>query len=277
MFKIISDNPKAFVLAIAVHLLLVAVLSFSMDWNSTHKAPRMNVVNAVMIDDTKLKAKKEKSRKAEEKKRKAEAAKRKKKELEKKHKAEQKRKKKEAEKKRKFEKERKKKETLRKKRETEKKRKAAEVKRKKIEAKKKRKAEQERKRKEEVARQHAEEQRLLQEQMAAEQARMDAVRQQELAREQDRFIALITQRVESKWLKPSGWRPGVSCKVKVRLVPGAGTAQVIDVQMIKSCGNPLFDNSVTTAVYNASPLPFPTDLDLITRMRDLNFIFKPEE
>lgn len=303
MLKIIRDNPKAFLLAVVVHVMMIVALSFSIDWTSRHKtaASDVKVIQAVMIDESKIKAEAERMRKLEqEKRRKLEADKRRKAEQEKKRKeadankrreAEKRKqaelkKKQQADKKRKAEAEAKRKKAdaeakrkkeARKKQEAEKKRKEAEKKRKQ-EAERKRKAEEERKRQEEEARLRAEEDLIRQEQMAAEQAAMESARQQALVGERDKYIGLIKRRVESKWVRPSGWRSGITCMVEVTLVPGAGgTAQVINASMVKSCGSPLFDRSVENAVFSASPLPFPTSLELMNEFRRFNLNFDPKE
>lgn len=299
MLTIIRNNPGAFLLALAIHIALLGALSFSIDWHSPHKlaAPKVNVIQAVMIDESKIRAEEQQKKKIDEQKRQKHEAERKRK-LEEKRKKELK-KKQDAEKKRQAEVERKRKqEAQRKNQEAKKKRLAEQEQKRKIEAEKKRRIEAERKRKEaevkrraeekrqaEEARQRrekearrAEEQRLLQEQMAAEEARLNEIRQGELARESDRLIDQIRRRVESKWLKPSGWQPGISCTVNVRLVPGVGgSARVIDARITKSCGQALFDHSVETAVFNASPLPFPSSPELMERFREITFEFKPEE
>jgi colicin import membrane protein len=289
MLKIIRDNPRAFLLAVAAHLLLAVFLSLNLDWSSSHKlaTPQVDVIQAVMIDESKIRAEKEHQRKLEEEKRRKqlEAEKRRKQaELKKKQEAERKRKA-EAERKRKLEQQRKA-EAQRKKQEAEKKHQAELEKQRKAEAERQRKLEQERKRKAEAERQRreaeerrrAEEERIRQQQIAAEQAAMEAARQKALASERDKYMALIQRRVEEKWVRPASWSAGTSCTVTVRLVPSSGgVARVIDARMVKSCGNPLFDHSVENAVFSASPLPFPTSPALMNEFRQLTFNFRPED
>jgi colicin import membrane protein len=277
MLKIIRDNPRAFLFAVGIHFLLILFLSVNLNWTSSHEvvAPEVAVIQAVMIDESKIRAEEERKRKAEQEKRRREEAAKKRKEEEK-RKLEQK-KKAAAEAKRRAE--AKKKEELRKKQEAEKKRQAelAEKKRKE-EAERKRQAEIERQRKAEEERLRAEEERLRQEQIAKEQAAMEAAKQKALLSEREKYIFKIQQRVSSKWVRPSGWRAGISCKVRVQLVPGvAGTAQVINAQMVTSCGQALFDRSVENAVFSASPLPFPTMPELMNEFREITFDFKPED
>ena len=146
----------------------------------------------------------------------------------------------------------------------------------KAEEERKRKAEEERKRKEEGAR-RAEEERLRQQQLAEEQAMLAARRQAFIQSEVDRYMLLIQQRVESNWNRPSGWTAGTKCEVAIRVIPGARGGQVLDARMTRSCGNPLFDRTVETAVFNSSPIPLPTDPEVAAQFRDLNLIFNPED
>ncbi len=290
MLNIIRENPVAFILAVFVHLLLGAFLTFNMDWNAKHEvtAPTANVIKAVMIDESKIRAEKErlkklkddKQRKIEQERKRKDAEKRRKKEAEKEHKKQvaEKKRKIAAEKKRKADAEKKRKlEAQRKKEAADKKRQAELEKKREIEKERLRKLEvQKREREAEMQRLKAEEDALRQQQMAEEQAVMNAARQKALLSERSKYINLIQNRVASKWAKPSGWRPGIQCTVRVRLVPGAGVGRVMDVQIVKSTGNPLFDRSVENAVFSASPLPIPTSPELINEFRDITFNFKPE-
>ncbi len=361
MIEIIRKNPIAFAGALLVHLLLVGVMLFSFEWPHTlevSSAPKVDVVQAVMMDESLIKAEAEKLRLAEEAQRKAEEArqrelqrqadkarqqrleeerreqqeklaeakkqkkieqqrleelkkkqeqeavqreelKREQMALEKKKQEEQKRladlaqKKKREEERQRVEKEKQRKaeEAERKRIEAEKQRKA-EAERQRLEAEKQRKAEEERKRKEAEAKlkaeqeakrkadeeaRRAEERLLLQEQMAAEEALLEGERKRFIDSEVARYTVLIMKRVASKWVRPSGWQPGISCVVNVQVVPGARGGQVLDVKVIQSCGQPMFDSSVKTAVFKAEPLPLPKDPEIADKFRDLNFKFNPEE
>ncbi len=62
--------------------------------------------------------------------------------------------------------------------------------------------------------------------------------------------------------------------MRVNLIPGG---DVIDVRIVRSCGDPVFDSSVERAVYRASPLPVPpADSGLFDRFRELEFVFNPQ-
>lgn len=204
--------------------------------------------------EQKKKVEEERQRVEKEKQRKAEEAEKKRIEAEKQRKAEEERQRLAAEKQRKAEEERKRKET------------EARL-----------KAEQEAKRKADEEARRAEERLLLQEQMAAEEALLEGERKRFIDSEVARYTVLIMKRVASKWVRPSGWQPGISCVVNVQVVPGARGGQVLDVKVIQSCGQPMFDSSVKTAVFKAEPLPLPKDPEIADKFRNLNFKFNPEE
>jgi colicin import membrane protein len=337
MWEMLTKDPKALFLAIFVHLVLIGVLMFSLDW--TPKAPlsgqpKSEVIKAVVLDDSKVAAEmdrldaaekreeqeaaerlrvlEEKAREAEETrkheqqqlaelKKKQEAEQQRQAEIERKKVAEQQRlaelkkqqetierKKREEEKrlaeleaKRKMEEaERQAAEEAKRKAEAEAKQKAAEEAKRKAEEVAKRKAAEEAKRKAEAeakrkaaeaARRKAAEQ-ALQEQLAAEGAQLDAARERANQGVVAEYTAAIQQKVQRNWIRPSVSGSGLSCTVKVRLIPGGDVASV---QIVRSSGDPTFDRSVETAVYRAAPLPLPPDSALFDRFRELQFIFSP--
>ena len=297
MWQAVRENPRAVIYAVLMHLVLLLLLVFSLDWTPKAIKPGTNKpIQAQLVDVSKLQAIEEKKqaeqqrlaedkRKAEaevERKKKVEQDKKRKVETERKKKAEQERKaeverkkKTEQEKKRKAEVERKKKVEQEKKRkaeaerkkkvEQEKKRKAETERKKKIEQEKKRKAEAERKKKAaaEAARRKEAEQ-ALQAQLAEEQA------QHALSQ----YIPHIQAKIQRNWLRPPGSSAGLSCLILVKLIPGG---EVVDARVMRSSGDPLFDRSVETAVLKASPLPLPQDTALFKHFREIQFIFIPDE
>jgi len=86
------------------------------------------------------------------------------------------------------------------------------------------------------------------------------------------YIGYIQERIQRSWLRPPGSPAGLSCVVQVGLIPGGEVARV---QIVRSSGDPVFDRSVESAVYKASPLPLPPDSALFKHFRDLRLIFKP--
>ena len=286
MWQALRENPRAVVYAVLMHLVLLILLVFSLDWTPKAIKPGTNKpIQAQLVDPSKLKAIEEKKqaeqRRIEEDKRKAEAEieREKKVEQEQQRKVEEERKQKlEQEKKRKAETERKKEVEQDKKRKAEaerkkkveqdKKRKADAERKKKAEAEKKRKADAERKKKAEAeaASRKAAEQ-ALQKQLAEEQAQARA----ESALSQ--YIPYIQDKIQRNWLRPAGSPAGLSCLILVKLIPGG---EVVDAKVVRSSGDPLFDRSVETAVLKASPLPLPEDAAMFKYFREINFNFNPD-
>ena len=86
--------------------------------------------------------------------------------------------------------------------------------------------------------------------------------------------AAIMQKVTNRWIRPLSSVKGLTCKVRVKLLP---SGDVMDVQVIKSSGDAIFDRSAENAVRKASPLPVPTKRALFSQhFRTFTFNFKPE-
>jgi colicin import membrane protein len=293
MWQAIRENPRPVMYAGLMHLILLALLVFSLDWTpKISHPPGMKVpIQAELVDPRQLDAMAERKqaeqqrleeakrqaalaekRKVEEQrqaeaqtKQKAEQAARQKAETERKHKAELEAKQKaEQAAKQKAESE----QAAKQKAEQAAKQKAEQAAKQKAEQAAKQKAEAEAKRKAAEA-QRREAEQSLQSQLAAEQASLEAGRVQGVVAE---YIGYIQERIQRSWLRPPGSVAGLSCVVQVSLIPGGDVARVV---IVRSSGDPVFDRSVETAVYKASPLPLPPDAALFKHFRDLRLIFKP--
>jgi colicin import membrane protein len=228
MWQAVRENPRAVAYAVLMHLMLLALLVFSLDWTpKISRPPGVKVpIEAELVDSQTLQAIED--RKLEEQRRLEAAEQKRKAEAEAKAKAE-------AEQKRKAE---------------------AEAKAK-AEAERKRKAEAEAKAKAEAE---------MRRQIAAEQ---EEARARSALSE---YIPYIQDKVTRNWLRPPGSAAGLSCLIRVRLIPGG---DVVSATVIRSSGDPMFDRSVETAVLKASPLPLPTDASLFKHFREINFNFDP--
>ena len=151
----------------------------------------------------------------------------------------------------------------RRKAEAEAQRKAEAEARRKAEAEAKRKAEEEARRKAKEAARQAE--------LAAERARLDQERQRAVAAAINQYTAHIQDKVKRNWRLPANWR-GLSCTVRVSLIPGG---DVVRVQIVRSSGDPVFDRSVESAVFQAAPLPVPSEPHLFDAFREFQFEFDP--
>jgi colicin import membrane protein len=279
--------------AILVHVILGGVLFVSLEWTDvpTPAQPKVDIVKAVAVDESRILAELEKLKKAEAKKEKKEKVKQQQldkqaREAKKKRQREEKRlaklrKEREAEKKRQ--------KKLQKERKAEEKRIAAEraAKQKEVErlkteqatleqkriaeekrladiAAKRKQLEEKRRRDAEAAARRAE--------MVAEQQRLEAANQKRLSSLRGAYIADIQNAVERNWIRPASAKQGLKCKVVVNQIPGG---EVINVTVTQCIGDDIFRRSVETAVYKASPLPRPSDPALFDR--EIVFTFKPKK
>ncbi|RKZ36615.1 MAG: cell envelope integrity protein TolA [Gammaproteobacteria bacterium] len=291
------DKTLAIIFSVGIHVILLGVIVFSLEWGPVREfsAPKVNPIQAVVVDESKVKA--EMNRLKEEEARKKRAEEKRVKRLEeraKKAKANRKKEQKrlsQIQKKRKQEKSKaarekkaeqqrldkikKEKAALTKTRREEEKRLAVVKAQKQRELEKKRKAEAERKRVEEEKR-RAEEKRLaerdLQKQLAAEQPALDRRRQAVQDRRRDEYTASIHDKVKRNWRVPIGVPSNLKCTVRVEQIPGG---EVIRVVVTKSSGNVAFDRSVENAVYRSTPLPKPKDPAIFDRV--ILFTFDPED
>ena len=279
MWELIQTNQKALGAAVGIHLLLLLVMFFGVNWTDDAKPlPVTPVVQATVVDQAALDKEVKKLKAAEDKKRKQKEAAEKKKKAEAKRKAEAERKaaekkKQEAAKKKRLAEEKKKKAAAEKKRlAEEKKQKAAAEKQRKAEEAAKKAAAEKKRQAEEAALKKAEAEKKKAE-AAARQLELEAQYQAEQdLTEKQLIMAAIQQKVDRNWLRPPGTPQNLSCEVRVRL---GANGSVLLVSIIKSSGDVGFDRSVESAVSKADPLPMPTSPRLVSQFRDIRFVFKP--
>lgn len=264
--EIIKRNPKAFMMAVAMHLVLIFFLVVGVDWLEDPKVgrPPVNVIQAKVISEDKVAAEAQQIKQEQEKEKAKKQAE--------KTKAEQElselKKKQEAERLHLADLEKKRKEEAKTKAEAEKKELAElEQKRKKAEEDKKtekrRQAELDRKlREEEIRRQHEQE---LQNSLAAEQNARSA---EQNDRAFNAFGAAVEDLVTRNWLRPPGTGTGLKCTLQVRV---STTGTVLGVQVVQGSGNEAFDRSAEAAVVKSDPFPPPPP-----GLNDIDFIFDPD-
>ena len=109
--------------------------------------------------------------------------------------------------------------------------------------------------------------------MQQEQKRLAATMTQQMHGVVDKYKALILQTISQHWIVPTNADKKLTAELLIRLAPGG---LVLDVQLIKSSGDAALDRSARAAVFNASPLPVPTDSDAFTAFRQFVLKVKPE-
>jgi len=86
--------------------------------------------------------------------------------------------------------------------------------------------------------------------------------------------AAIQQQVNSSWIRPLTSAKGLSCTIRVKLLP---SGDVMDAQVIRGSGDNIFDQSAVNAVRKASPLPVPKSRTLFSKhFRAFTFNFNPK-
>ena len=277
LFNEIKARPIILAAAIALHIVLIVLLSINLSSSEVHRpaSTSKKTVKAVVVDAKKIEAEAKKLKQLKDNK--------KKKELEKKKKLKReqdKEKKKLADIKKKQAVEKKRLADLKKKNLAEKKRieterKKADAAQKKIEKEKRQQQELEAKRLlEEENRREAEaaelQRKLADEERMEEEARQAEEKNAQLQSLRSQYVRLIEQKVERNWLRPATSISDMSCEV---VVTQTSLGDVIDV-VLKKCVNDLaFQRSIERAVRKASPLPPPPNPGVFDR--EIHFTFKP--
>ena len=280
--EFLREHMVAVSLSVALHGVLIVVLTVGLDLPSSRSAPAEQVaIEATVVDETLIRREmarleeleQEEQRRLEEQQRQAEEQ------------AEEAR--------RQVEREQQRLEQLRQEREEEERQeqqRQADLERQREaeeeaerEAERQRQAEEQRQREEEERRQQAE---LERQRQAAEAARLQAEREAELAqalaaeeearrREEaaalDEYIRLIANRFEQNWIPPASAQAGIQCTVHVTQIP---SGDVVDVRVGQCNGDAAVVRSIEAAVLRSSPLPRPRISSLFDR--NLEVIFRPE-
>jgi len=289
----IKNHPRFFFLSIAVHVILLVIVTISLSDPSAPKLPvaqKVDTVKAVVIDASVVKQEIQKIKQAEEKQRNQKIAQKNKLDREVKKAREQRKKeekrlaklklkeknrKKELAKKEKSERDKKKKELARLKKQQEElvnKRKAEQKKLADIEKKRKAveaKAKQKKLAAEADARRKLQEAEMRQQMLAEERrmAKQSAANQKLLAQ----YVYQIQRKVEDNFNAPASMTKGWSCEV---VVVQNRFGEVQNVQMKKCTGSEAFKSAIERAVRKASPLPEAPNNDIFDKK--LDFIFRPE-
>ncbi len=114
----------------------------------------------------------------------------------------------------------------------------------------------------------------LQKKIAAKQAEIAQQRSEAINGVVDQYKGLILEAIAAQWLVPPGVDPSLASQLMINV--GAG-GQVQNVQLVKSSGNALLDQSAIAAVYKASPLPMPPDKDAAAMFKQFSLTLRPEQ
>lgn len=112
------------------------------------------------------------------------------------------------------------------------------------------------------------------------QARLDKERQ--IKAEQgdeaaNSYLAVLKDRIERKWNRPPSARNGMSCVLRIQMVP---TGRIVDVEVTQSSGSEEFDRSAEQAVRAVEKIDEIKGMDpeLFERdFREVDILFRPED
>ena len=111
---------------------------------------------------------------------------------------------------------------------------------------------------------------------AQRKAELAAAEQQKAAQmsgEINKYKALIIQAISQHWILPENVDRSLYSQFRIQLAP---TGKVLSVSLIRSSGDPVLDRSAQAAIYKASPLPVPSDVNVFNLFRDISLTVRPE-
>ncbi len=108
---------------------------------------------------------------------------------------------------------------------------------------------------------------------SSRQAALASKQSAELARMKAAYIEKIKAKVRSMIILPDGLQGNPTAGIDVTVLP---TGEVVNVKLVRSSGQPAYDDAVERAILKASPLPLPPDAALAQQFRDLNLKFTPD-
>lgn len=89
-----------------------------------------------------------------------------------------------------------------------------------------------------------------------------------------KYIGAIRDKIKRYILLPPNLQGNPEAEFDVILIPGG---EVLDVRLRKSSGNKAYDEAVERAIRKAQPLPIPPDPAQFQQFRELRLAFRPQE
>lgn len=90
----------------------------------------------------------------------------------------------------------------------------------------------------------------------------------------DEYVGKITNKIKREVVMPPSVSKDARTEFLVTLLPGG---LVLNVSLIKSSGNPAYDNAVERAILKSQPLPLPPDVAMFKNFRELKLGFEPDK
>lgn len=98
-------------------------------------------------------------------------------------------------------------------------------------------------------------------------------RKQYVSSEIRKYASLIKQKVGKNWSHPQEPIQNLS---SVMMIKASENGEVLEVKLSKSSGSESFDRAAELAVLKSSPLPMPYDDEVLAQFKIFSFTFKPE-
>ncbi len=92
------------------------------------------------------------------------------------------------------------------------------------------------------------------------------------AAEVGRYQDMIRSKIRRNIVMPPDVPEGATAEYKVTLLPDGS---VMEAELVKSSGNPAYDDAAERAIYKAQPLPLPKDAGLQKMFRELRLTIRP--
>ena len=87
----------------------------------------------------------------------------------------------------------------------------------------------------------------------------------------DEYIGKIKAKIEQNTFAPEGLTGNPRAEFKIVLLP---TGEVLSATLVKSSGNPAYDEAVERSIYKSAPLPVPpNNPELFREFRELRLPF----
>ncbi|MFA5171956.1 MAG: cell envelope integrity protein TolA [Sulfuriferula sp.] len=96
----------------------------------------------------------------------------------------------------------------------------------------------------------------------------------EMSKMQNEYVAKIRAKIYGQTLLPESLQGNPKAEFMVAVLP---TGEVLQVKLLRSSGQPAYDDAVERAILKASPLPMPPDADLMNQFRELDLKFAKDK
>lgn len=120
---------------------------------------------------------------------------------------------------------------------------------------------------------HEQAEKSLRQQLLNEEIKLPGTQIRQSSGEVNKYKALILQAISEHWIIPTQANKHLYCELMIRIAPGG---MVLEVQLIKTSGDPSLDSSARAAVLKASPLPVPSNPETFEAFRQFVLKVKPE-